>query len=53
MGLPRISHLRQTLFSMLFQPVTLPVFGFQEKEALKAEVYALFTGFFIEKNHNA
>ena len=53
MDLPRISHLRQTHFSLLFQSVTLTAFGFLEKRAQKAEVYALFTGFFIEKNHNA
>ena len=53
MGLPRISHLRQTHFSVLFRSVTLAAFRFREKAAQKAEVFALFTGFFIEKNHNA
>ena len=53
MGLLWISHLQQTHFLMVFKSVTLATFGFIEKRAQKEEVYALFTGFFIEKNHNA
>ena len=53
MGLLRILHLQQALFSMVFKSVMLTAFGFPKKGAQKEEVFALFTAFFIEKNHNA
>lgn len=42
MGLPRISPLRQTYFSLLFQPVTLAAFRFREKDAQKQK-FSLFS----------